>query len=373
MAEIRFFQVTWLKYAVHTIETVVFHEFYAMSDDKCACDDSRPYKNNHRKRPDEYWYLPPGNTRSMFGGDEKAMDKVKQNLAFLCKGYEYRQYDSTRKGIVWDRLERELTGPEKQSSFVIPNADVPVNLIIGIDSCNFHRIIHEYMTYLWYEDDTKSAEVPGPDESNVGKATSRVRNHYLKLSRKWVSHSEVLMQKPKANNKTLFIKKPSILHSFRFIGGLTSLLLKKIDMNAVLTQPHDRSEHLIDLFAEYDVNEKVPSLSSALSSLDASEILFTPYITNKILSFEDLLRYFSLNDKDASQVTYLIRAYHYFPTSPSTRSNPNNENSSQVLAYSSLLSVTFTQDNSIKFLDCALDEGKEIENFQCVNAEDNYV
>lgn len=159
----------------------------------------------------------------------------------------YSEKDTTlaRKTAKWGKPERELTAKEKRraekrqarldeerqyqglptvmqnyfASFHIPNTTLPLPKLLGENESYINQIRADCKAFLWYDPKDNVIRIASDTEESMKQAATRIRNWYLRCSRKPEGGTIRLMQQP--------TKQCLLSVHYLLILSLTSILIQK--------------------------------------------------------------------------------------------------------------------------------------------------
>lgn len=157
-------------------------------------------------------------------GDAEAVAKTKRYLDGIVQNLFDRDTRSQRKTKKWGKPERELTEKERRRAerrqarleeekryqglpvvaqnyhavFPLPDKSLPLLRFSGENESYFNQIRADCKTYLWYEEQGNLIRLASDNENAVRDAAIRVRNWYLRSSRKPMGGVLRLFQQPSA-------------------------------------------------------------------------------------------------------------------------------------------------------------------------------
>lgn len=227
--------------------------------------------NAQTRAPDDVWIVPPdmtmtdivGERRSNFAeirndtgayleynerkkqvdiwGAREPIQKAKEHLDLIVTKLMMRR-DTGRRTKKWDKPERELTEKERKRAerlqarqleeksfqgqpaitqpfsaiFPIPDESLPIPKLLGDKESYLNSMRAECKAYMWYEPALKAIKISSQEEENVKMAGERIRNWYLRSSRRPISGVVRLMKQPKTNFVLRLNKLPEGLMTYRY-------------------------------------------------------------------------------------------------------------------------------------------------------------
>ncbi|KAI9487138.1 MAG: hypothetical protein EXX96DRAFT_67049 [Benjaminiella poitrasii] len=196
-------------------------------------------------------------------GDKEAIAKAKSYLDMIVARLLENDSRTKRKTKKWGKPERELTEKEKRRAerkqarmdeekryhglpaivqnynavFPLPDHSLPLLRLMGENESYFNRIRADCKSYIWYDTATNSVRFAADTEDSVKQAAQRVRNWYLRHSRKVKKAVLRLIQQPKEQWLLTYRKLPSNFTTYRYVdpAGEKNMLEKQRMLETVNT------------------------------------------------------------------------------------------------------------------------------------------
>ncbi|KAL0082157.1 hypothetical protein J3Q64DRAFT_1722020 [Phycomyces blakesleeanus] len=274
--------------------------------------------------PDDYWILPPNvtvadilghqrsrvdairartNTYISFNDEKHQMDiwgepseiiKTKEFFNELIQTLP--RHEDKKKQPSWGKAEKELTGKAKLkkerreakkaleksfqglpivpqpyiSSFAIPDFSLPIPKLVGEKESFLNTIRAECKCYMWYEERLNIIRISGQNEEAVKKASARIRNWYLKCSRRPRPCSLRLVSQPSKNLMVSFRALPQGFMTYCYADPDTEkTMLEKQRLVEPIQTGHLRMlENLIELDDHQPKTKPENTLSESVATLD---------------------------------------------------------------------------------------------------------
>lgn len=171
-------------------------------------------------------------------GDEEAIAKTKRYLDGIVQKLFENDTRSQRKTRKWEKPDRELKDKERRRAerrqarideekryqglpavaqnynavFPLPDSSLPLLRFSGESDSYFNQIRADCKTYLWYEEQGNLIRLATDNEESVKQASIRIRNWYLRCSRKLPKHGALklrLMKQPTTPSLLTYRSLPS--------------------------------------------------------------------------------------------------------------------------------------------------------------------
>ncbi|KAI9257045.1 hypothetical protein EDC94DRAFT_615126 [Helicostylum pulchrum] len=175
-------------------------------------------------------------------GDNEAVDKTKSYFDMIVSRLAERDTTSRRKTQKWGKPERELTAKERKRAekkqarldeekryqglpaisqnyhgiFPIPDASLPIVKLLGDNESYLNQIRADCKAYLWYEPATNVIRIAADTLESVHAASKRIRNWYIRCSRKPEGGLARLVQQPSQDYLINFRTLPKGFVTFQY-------------------------------------------------------------------------------------------------------------------------------------------------------------
>ncbi|KAI9019557.1 hypothetical protein CLU79DRAFT_757777 [Phycomyces nitens] len=269
--------------------------------------------------PDDYWILPPHITMAdIFGYQRSRFDAIRARTnTYISFNEDKHQMDiwgepseiirtktffneviqalpkseNKKKQSTWGKAEKELTGKAKlkkerreakkaleksfqglpmapqsyTGSFAIPDHSLPIPKLIGEKESFLNSIRAECQCYMWYDEGLNIIRVCGQSEESVKKASSRIRNWYLKSSRRPKPRILRLISQPSKNLMVSFRTLPQGFMTYMY----TDSQMEKIMMETQRLVEPVQTGHLkmLDNLIELDDHQPQTAPENTLSEI----------------------------------------------------------------------------------------------------------
>lgn len=244
-----------------------------VSPQRPAYQDTSTASDSIHRNPDNYWVLPAHcNPRDILGnkyksrsneiqkatgsfiefnerlnqidiwGDNEAVNKTKSYLDMIVSRLSEKDTSLQRKTQKWGKPERELTPREKKRAekkqarldeekryqgvpaisqncfgvFPLPDQLLPIVKLLGENESYLNQIRADCKAFLWFEPSNNVIRIAGDTEGSVNIATKRIRNWYIRCSRKPEGGTLRLMQQPSKPFLISFRKLPEGFVTYQY-------------------------------------------------------------------------------------------------------------------------------------------------------------
>ncbi|KAG2196751.1 hypothetical protein INT47_009642 [Mucor saturninus] len=292
------------------------------------------------RNPDNYWVLPAHcNPRDILGnryksrsneiqkatgsfiefnerlnqidiwGDNEAVDKAKSYLDMIVSRISEKDTSIQRKTQKWGKPDRELTPREKKRAekrqarldeekayqglpaiaqsyfgvFPLPDESLPIVKLLGENESYLNQIRADCKAFLWYELPSNTIRIAADASESVNAASKRIRNWYIRCSRKPEGGTLRLMQQPKHELKISFEALPQGFLTYQYTDPeRESMMMERHRiLNSTSTGIVGQLNDLITLSEEHTPGQ----LSAVASTLnERNKVLIDQYLSRGLES-----------------------------------------------------------------------------------------
>ncbi|KAI8643273.1 hypothetical protein BD408DRAFT_415253 [Parasitella parasitica] len=225
-------------------------------------------------------------------GDAEAIAKTKRYLDDIVQNLFEKDERSQRKTKKWGKPERELTERERRRAerkqakideekryhglpavtqsyhavFPLPDNSIPLLRFSGENESYFNQIRADCKTFLWYEEQGNLIRLAGDNEEHVKDASMRVRNWYLRCSRKPMGGTLRLMEQPTTQLLLAYRSLPKGFVTYKYADPEEERIL--LERNSMLQSVDTGVPNRVDLIGFTDEHPVEP-LSDTVKTLNS--------------------------------------------------------------------------------------------------------
>ncbi|KAI7872469.1 hypothetical protein BDF14DRAFT_508799 [Spinellus fusiger] len=293
-------------------------------------DTSLSYPNEEASKPDrtpdDYWILPPNATfvdivgahkqriegiRNSTGtyisfnearhqmdiwGDRVGIEKAKTYFSHIAEGIIQHKTDKKPKSATWEKANKELTGkaklkreklearlveersfqgrpivaPTYNAVFAIPDHSLPLVKLLGEKESYLNSLRAECKCHMWYDESFNLIRLASNSEKAVKLASARIRNWYLKCTRRLTPSTLRLIHQPSENLMVHFRTLPIGFMSYQYATAAQEAEMQQQHrlLEPIVSGYLQKLENLIDLDDNEEEAPKEDTISERIHTLN---------------------------------------------------------------------------------------------------------